>query len=78
MFSISPHSKKYTTLRNWLKSNREASGMTLRQLAEKLGVHHSILGKIESGDRKLELFEYINYCKALDIDPSEGLDIINK
>ena len=50
--------------------------MSIRALAEKLELHHSIVGKIEQGGRKIDIVEFAEYCKALDVDPHEGIDII--
>lgn len=50
--------------------------MSIRALAEKLELHHSIIGKIEQGGRKIDILEFAEYCKALDVDPHEGLDLI--
>ncbi len=71
----SRNSSHYLQLRNWLIKNRENADLSIRALAARLGVHHSIIGKIEDGTRKLELFEFIEYCQALDIDPKDGLAI---
>ena len=48
--------------------------MSIRALAEKLELHHSIIGKIEQGGRKIDILEFAEYCKALDVDPHEGLE----
>jgi len=48
----------------------------MRELGEKLGVIHSWVGKIEQGERRLDLVEYVRLCKALEIDPHEGLDLV--
>lgn len=74
----SRNSTHYSALRALLKSKRLESGMTIRTLADKLGVSHSIIGKIEDGSRKLEIFEFIEYCKVLEVDPHEGLDALLK
>lgn len=50
--------------------------MSIRALAEKLELHHSIIGKIEQGGRKIDILEFAEYCKALDVDPHEGLDLL--
>lgn len=72
----SPYSPHYDKLRAWLKQRREDSGLTLRQAAEKMGRHHSVLGKMEQERRKIEILEFVNYCKVLEVDPHEGLEIL--
>lgn len=49
----------YARLRQWLREQRTAKGLTMRELAEKLGVIHSWVGKVELGERRLDLIEYI-------------------
>lgn len=77
MLTVSPHGPEYDHLRKWLKEARKASGLSIRELGDLLGVHHSIIGKIESSDRKLELFEFVNYCKAINVEPEDYLKIIS-
>ncbi len=48
----------------------------MRELGERMDVMHSFVGKIEHGERRLDLIEYIKYCAALEIDPHEGLSLI--
>ncbi len=75
MFSTSLYSSEYDTLRLWLKDARKSSGFSIRELASRLEVHHSIVGKVESGDRKLELFEFISYCNAIGASAEEGFSV---
>ena len=75
MFGTSLYSSEYDTLRLWLKNARKSSGLSIRELATKLNIHHSILGKVEKGDRKLELFEFINYCNAIGVSAEEGFNV---
>lgn len=72
----SRNSQNYADLRTWLKTHRLAAGLTIRTLADRLGVDHSIIGKIEDGSRKLEVFEFARYCEALGVDPHAGLNVI--
>ena len=71
----SPH---YDKLRLWLKAHREERSLSLRDVSEKWGKHHSILGKIEQARRKIELVEFIELCQILEVDPLEGLSVIVK
>jgi len=49
----------------------------MRELGDMIDEPHSFIGKIESGERRLDVFEYVQYCKALSIDPAEGLKILS-
>lgn len=50
----------------------------MRELGEKLGVIHSWVGKIEQGERRLDIVEYLKICKALEVDPHDGLNLLQK
>jgi len=78
MFGASLYSSEYNTLRLWLKNARNSSGLTIREVAERLDVHHSIIGKVESGDRKLELFEFVSYCEIVGANVEEGFKLVLK
>ena len=39
-----------STLAEYLRAAREQAGMSQRQLARRVGVHHSYLARLESGD----------------------------
>ena len=70
------YSDEYAQLRKWLRDQRNEKGITMRELGERMDVMHSFVGKIEHGERRLDLIEYIKYCAALEIDPHEGLSLI--
>jgi transcriptional regulator with XRE-family HTH domain len=72
----SRNSKHYSLLRAWLKTRRLEAGLTIRTLAERLDVPYSIVGRIEDGGRKLEFFEFIEYCDAVGVDPRDGFDAV--
>lgn len=67
----SRNSIAYSKLASYLVKARKEKGLSMEQLAEKLGVHFSIVGKIEKCRRKLDTLEFIVYCQALDINPAE-------
>ena len=59
-----------------MKQKREESGLSLRAVADIVGRHHSVVGKMEQDRRKIELMEFVAYCEAIGADPHEGLSII--
>lgn len=61
------------TLLAWLKNCREEKGMTMRDLATRLGKPHSYVQKVEQGERRLDVIEFIWYCQALDVSPLTGI-----
>jgi len=63
---------------NWLKEQRINSDLTMKELGLLLNVHHSIVGKIELGERRLDVIEWIQYCEALNADPFECLESLVK
>lgn len=47
---------------------RQAAGMTHRQLAERLGREHSFVWRIEHGERRVDVVEFFEVCRALGQD----------
>lgn len=68
---------KNTRLLKWLREQREAKGISMRELGTRLEVPHSFICKVEQGERRLDVVEFIQYCKALDISPIEGIKLIS-
>lgn len=52
-----------------LVASRREAGLTQRQLAERLKLPPSVIGKIETGERRLDVVEFTALAKALKIDP---------
>ncbi|MEQ5807918.1 helix-turn-helix transcriptional regulator [Alteromonas sp. NFXS44] len=72
----SVYSSHYDKLRLWLKARREEQSLSLREVSERWGRHHSILGKIEQARRKIELVEFIELCEIIGADPHVGLSLL--
>ena len=70
------HHKLHRNLREVFINARKDLDLSQRDLAEKLGVTHSIIGKIETGDRRLDVIEFYEYTKALGLVPSETLFLL--
>lgn len=63
-------------VRTWLRSERLRLGLTMRELAHRLDRPHSFVQRVEEGDRRLDVVEFVWYCQALGIDPALGLELI--
>lgn len=70
------HDTKYENLIRWLASIRKERGLTVREVGKLIGEHHQLVSRIETLQRKLNIYEYIQYCEALEINPDEGLEIL--
>jgi transcriptional regulator with XRE-family HTH domain len=66
---------EYQALVDWLRAQRAARGLTMRELAGILDVPHSFVGKVETRERRIDLVEFITICSALSVSPHEGLNI---
>lgn len=65
------HSTEHEFLRQYLKNRRKDLGLSQRNLADRMGVIYSFIGKVETGDRRLDVIEFIQYCHTLELDPIE-------
>ena len=50
---------------------RERAGLTQRDLAARLKRPHSFVGRIEAGERRVDVIEFIEIARVMDIDPRE-------
>ncbi|WP_111858898.1 helix-turn-helix transcriptional regulator [Acinetobacter sp. CFCC 10889] len=64
-------------LQQWLISKRQEYGLSQQELALCLGKPVEYVKRIEEGVYVLELIEYLQYCQALQINPNEGIQIID-
>jgi ribosome-binding protein aMBF1 (putative translation factor) len=55
---------------------RHKAGMTQRDLADALGKPHSWVAKVEQGERRLDLVEFIAVARALGLKEADLLKII--
>ncbi|MDB6014407.1 MAG: transcriptional regulator, family [Gammaproteobacteria bacterium] len=52
-----------------LVASRREAGLTQRQLAERLKLPPSVVGKIETGERRLDVVEFTAIARALKREP---------
>ncbi len=70
------YSNESSILGNWLCQQREAKQLTMREVAKIIDAPHSFVCKIETGQRRIDLIEFVWYCKMMGFDPREGLAVI--
>ena len=70
----SPESDRFG---HWLRQQRETKGLTMREAGKLLSKPHSFIAKIETGQRRLDVIEYIWYCEKLGFDAMKGLEKIS-
>lgn len=63
------HTRKYALFREALLQARESKGITQVELAERLSLPQSFVSKVETGERRLDVVEFLDYCAALGVDP---------
>ena len=66
----STYSGEYASLRKRLAGIRTDAGLAQRQLAKLLDVPHSWVGKVESGERRIDLVEFAWFCNACGVSPA--------
>jgi ribosome-binding protein aMBF1 (putative translation factor) len=62
-------SKGHRTLIDILVESREQAGLTQRDLAARLKRPHSFIGRIEAGERRVDVIEFIEIVRVMGLDP---------
>ena len=72
------HDKAYQLMLEMLRDNRNRKSITQEKLASILGVRQGIISKIETHERRLDIIELRNICKALDVSFIEFVTELEK
>jgi len=70
----STHHLDYQTFLGLLRDLRVDAGLTQVMLAKKLSNTQTFVSKVERGERRLDLVEFVEICEALGVDPRAALD----
>jgi transcriptional regulator with XRE-family HTH domain len=70
------YQKPYRAVIEWLKDERKKGGHSMRAIAIALSVPHTWVAKVEGGERRLDLLEYVRLCAVLGADPATGLRMV--
>lgn len=76
-FSLKLESKKLNrAIAQHLREVRMNKDLPMRVLADQLDAPHSYIGKIELQNRRVDVGEFIHYCRAMKCDPAKELEKI--
>jgi transcriptional regulator with XRE-family HTH domain len=63
------YSRQGECLRKLLIEMRRTAGLTQRQLAARLNRERNLIGRLEVGERRLDVVEFYWICKACEVKP---------
>lgn len=69
----STHNDNYKLLLALLRQARECVGMSQEQLGNKLGNTQTFVSKMERGERRIDVVEFVEFCSACGADPEDIL-----
>lgn len=72
-FLKSLRSPPHRELLRRLTDARAKAGLTQQELARRLRRHQSFVAKYESGERRIEVVEFIQICRAIGVAPERLL-----
>lgn len=64
---------RYRALIERLTDERKRQGITQEELARRLGLHKQFVSRIELGERRLDVIEFLDYSEALGVNPKDLL-----
>ncbi len=70
--------KKYEIFKELLIEHRKNAGLTQQNLAELIDKPQSYISKYESGERRLDLIEFIDVAEALHVDKYQFIKELEK
>lgn len=71
-------SARHKLLVDLIVAKREAAGLTQTQLAEKLGEYQSFVARLESGQRRIDVIEFLELASKLGFDPTKAIRLIGR
>lgn len=67
------HARRYANVPTLLRELRNEAGFTQRELAKRLREPQSWVYKCETGIRRVDVAEFLDWCRACGIQPEKAL-----
>lgn len=64
---------RYRALIERLTDERKRQGITQEELARRLGLHKQFVSRVELGERRLDVVEFLDYSEALGLNAKDLL-----
>lgn len=71
-------SETHSKLVRMLIDKREAAGITQTELASRLGEYQSFVARLESGQRRIDVVEFIQLSRVLEFDAKRFIEELIK
>jgi transcriptional regulator with XRE-family HTH domain len=72
------HRDTQTALRELLFEARKKAGLTQATLSKRLGRPQSFVAKVENGERRVDVLEFVRYAMALGLQPAKLLGKLHR
>ena len=70
--------QEYAAFLGVLRAERKKADVTQVELALRLGITQSVVSKIERGERRLDVVEFVSLVRALRADPPEVITTVER
>ena len=65
----STHTAQYIALLERMRASRKERGISQQELAKRLGKPQSYVSKAETGERRLDVVEFMHFMRAIESEP---------
>ncbi|WP_145617986.1 helix-turn-helix domain-containing protein [Nitrospirillum bahiense] len=69
-------SDPYQQIIDGLISARKTEKLTQGEVAIRMGTDQSQVSKLERGERRIDVIDYVRYCRAVGLPPGRLLDLV--
>lgn len=66
-------SPRHEALRALIVEKRKKAGLTQAEVAKRLGRYQSFIATVESGQRRIDVVEFLDLAEAIGFDPRDAI-----